>query len=296
MTQFIIGIIGLLIGGIINVLADDLPHYQTPGIPRYPDNTKRPITAWLGILAFALGLREPKSAVKTPDKTGNINTKLSWRHPLTEIITSVAFVITASRIDTLNTIENPITTVQVMFWFFYVATLILITIIDIEHRLILFSVIIPSAAIALLDALLTPSIGQPIMPWMANIRPTIIEALLGGALGFSVFFFFYMGGFLYIWVSARIRGFDTDEVAFGYGDVMLVTLSGFILGWGPSIFMILITVILGAIGALLYLVLQKIRSKSASLMTPLPYGPYIAIGTLTMLLYSDYVRQFLQGT
>src|SRR5215510_6958054 len=86
--------IGLFVGIIINVLADELPYraYITSPvvlpedatdedkveyerlkgviarrnwrgfIPTYPDGTPRPLSAWLGIAAFALGQREPKEA------------------------------------------------------------------------------------------------------------------------------------------------------------------------------------------------------------------------------------------
>jgi prepilin signal peptidase PulO-like enzyme (type II secretory pathway) len=81
-------------------------------------------------------------------------------------------------------------------------------------------------------------------------------------------------------------------VAFGYGDVMLSTLCGLIIGWQPLIFAMFITIFLGAFGALVYLVVRRLSGRY-NLFTPLPYGPYIVVGTLIMLLFSDEVRAVL---
>jgi len=70
------GLAGVIVGGVINVLADDLPHYRYPTIPRYSDGTARPISAWLGVSAFLLGKHISPSG-----------TQLSWRYPLTELST-----------------------------------------------------------------------------------------------------------------------------------------------------------------------------------------------------------------
>jgi len=260
----IVSLIGLLAGGIVNVFADDLPHHRRPTPPHYPDGTPRP---WLGILAFLTGKRVSPSGKA-----------LSWRYPIVEIITPLLMVIAV-----LVTAEDTdVSGLQLIFYLFYMALFVLITVIDIEHRLILFAVIIPSCIIAILDALLTP----------ASHKPTLGDALVGGALGFGVFFLLYMGGILFSYVVAKMRGYDLPEVAFGYGDVMLSTLCGLILGWQPLIFAMFITVFLGAFGALVYLAARSLSGKY-NLFTPLPYGPYIVVGTYIMLLYSAQVRTLI---
>jgi hypothetical protein len=63
-SYIIVGIIGIVTGGVINALADDLPHYQRPRLPCYPDETARPVSAWLGITAFLLVKRSSPSVAK----------------------------------------------------------------------------------------------------------------------------------------------------------------------------------------------------------------------------------------
>jgi prepilin signal peptidase PulO-like enzyme (type II secretory pathway) len=156
-------------------------------------------------------------------------------------------------------------------------------VIDLEHRLILFVVIIPSAVIALLDAILT------------TYGADLGEALLGGLLGFFVFFLLYIGGFLFTYILGKARGQPIDEVAFGYGDVMLITLSGLILGWQPLIIAMFMTVFLGAAGAIIYLVVRGLTRRHYSMFTPLPYGPYIVLGTVLMLLFSVEISRVLRA-
>jgi prepilin signal peptidase PulO-like enzyme (type II secretory pathway) len=157
----IAGIAGLLVGGILNVLADDLPTHQRPRAPHYPDGTPRPLAAWLGIAAFLSGMQvSPKDA----------SARLSGGTQLQDV-TALGFVGLA-----LGYADEP----NVPIWFVYLAIMILITVIDVEHRLILFVVIIPSCLLALLVAAVSPEEGK-----------SFTEYVIGGAGGFLVFFLMF---------------------------------------------------------------------------------------------------------
>ncbi len=303
------GLLGLLVGSVINALADDLPHHRPPRLPHYPDGTPRPPRAWLGLLAFLSGARaaETESAEASPPhpQQGTPSSaprqkarrafwqaeflsrffgksvqgsgqrpetasgaRLSWRHPLVELVTGLAFAgMAGAYADAPN----------LWAWFVYVAALILITVIDVEHRLILFAVIVPAALFALLVAAIAPENGH-----------TFGDYALGGAVGFGVFFALYLGGEVY----ARAR--KLNVVAFGFGDVMLAALSGLMLGWQAFIFAAFIAVFAGAAGALAYVLGSLVVRRRSSWLKPLPYGPYIVFGTLIMLLARDEVRALLQ--
>jgi leader peptidase (prepilin peptidase)/N-methyltransferase len=254
----VVGVVGWLVGGVINALADDLPVRRSPSLPHYPDGTPRPVIAWLGVLAFLTGrAASPKDSAA----------RLSWRHPVTEIGMALAFFGLA--LDFRGEPNLPV-------WLAYLAILILIAVIDIEHRLILFAVIIPSCVFALLMALIAPEAGK-----------SFSEYLIGGAAGFFIFFLMFIGGFIFTAASRH------EAVAFGFGDVMLATLSGLILGWHGLIPAIFITVFAGAAGALIYVIGRMIMGRRYRWFTPLPYGPYIVIGTLIVLLFRDGVKDIL---
>jgi prepilin signal peptidase PulO-like enzyme (type II secretory pathway) len=287
------GIVGLFVGGLLNVLADDLPDYDIPKRPHYPDGSPRPLVAWLGVTAFLMGKRCPDAS---PDK----NNCLSWRYPITEIATVIGFIVTVWRADVIANggtavFEQNMNTTQVIFWLYYMAMFILVVVIDIEHRLILFAVIIPSTAVALLDLLLTPmpSADLVIQWWMAPADPTLIRGLRGAGLGFGIFFAFYAGGFVYQKAVQILRGWDLNEIPFGYGDVMLAGLCGLILGWRPLILAMFLTVFLGAVGALVYIIAQKLQSKGGGMTTAIPYGPYIVAGAILMLLFDSWIQNYV---
>ncbi len=259
-------LVGLISGGIINWLADDLPHHRMPRAPRYPDGALRPPVAWLGVLAFLTGRRASPGGAH-----------LSWRYPITEIGTIFAMLLAnAAAVDNAMMSETRLT-----FWLIYMAIFVLVTVIDIEHKLILFSVIIPSALIALIDAAFEP------------LGPSLVDALIGGAVGFGVFFLMYLGGYLFTYMLSKARGRQINEIAFGYGDVMLITLSGLILGWQPLIFAMFITVFLGAAGAVVYIASRSLAGGRYSMFTALPYGPYIIVATTIMLLFAGEVIRLL---
>lgn len=273
LTFIIVAVIGLLAGGVVNLLADDLPHRRSPRLPHYPDNTARPLIAWLGLTAFLFGKRASLGGAK-----------LSWRYPLTEIATALLMVLVIIKTSEGQPLQQ-VSDLQRAFWLLYMAIFVLITVIDIEHKLILFVVIIPSAIMAAADALLTPT----------QQGPDLGEALIGGVMGFGVFFLMYNGGFLFTYLMGKLRGEEITTVAFGYGDVMMATLSGLMLGWKALIFAMFITVFLGAFGAIIYLLTRSLLGKRYSMFTAIPYGPYIVLGTLIMLLFSTEVSAILLG-
>jgi leader peptidase (prepilin peptidase)/N-methyltransferase len=257
------------IGAVINVLADDLPHTNRLTRPHFSDGSPRPanLLAWSGLGAYLT--RQHRSP-------NDPTLKLSLRHPLTEIGMIVLYTYTAWAFPVTKT--GP----QLVFLLCYIFILMLITVIDLEHRLILFIVIIPGCAVALLGSLLTGRLGFQ-------------DYLIGGIGGFAVFFLMYLGGILFTVVVSNMRGEELEEVAFGYGDVLLAMLSGFMLGWQALIFALFITVFVGAAGALIFLFVQYIGRGKYEMFTALPYGQYIVIGTLIMLIWRDPIRVFLQG-
>jgi leader peptidase (prepilin peptidase) / N-methyltransferase len=251
-------VIGLMVGGIVNWLSDDLPHTFAVRPPHYPDGTSRPRRAWLGLAAFLGGKRMAPSGSRLP-----------WRHPITEIVTAFLFLVAANAFGLSG---------KTFYLWGCLFILVLITVIDLEHRIILVAVIVLGILYALLGAWLA-------RPW-EKIQFT--DHLWGMAGGFLVFLLMYLGG----WLFNKLSG--AEETAFGYGDVLLAALSGAILGWQALIFAVMITIFAGGAGALLYVFLRYILRRRYDVYTALPYGQYIVFGTLVMMLWRTPVIQFLQ--
>lgn len=270
MTVVLLIIAGWLVGIIINALSDSLPYHPRQRALRYINDSPRPVLAWSGITAFVSGQRRPTVAPDTP--------LLSWRYPLTELAVITLFLMALQARPTLPGMNDP----QFLLYLFYLSALVLITVIDLEHRLILFVVMIPLIGIGLMDALLLPP-------------PDISEALRGGALAFLIFFLLYVGGFGFTYIMGALRGRRIGTVAFGFGDVMLITFAGVLLGVGFTIVAIFIAVFLGAFGAIVYLLFRLLLRGRYDLFTAIPYGPYIVIAIVAMMLYGRDVWLLVFG-
>lgn len=257
------GLAGLLVGGLLNVLADDLPHRRSPRRPHYPDGSARPVSAWLGVGAFLTGQRSPSGESAE-------SARLSWRHPLVEIVLALGYMGLV-----IGYADEP----NVPYWFVYLAILLLITVIDVEHRLILFAVILPSCLFALLVAMIAPETDR-----------TTMDYVYGGLLGGGMFFGMFLGGIAFSALA------EIDDVAFGFGDVMLAILGGLMIGWRAFIFASLITVFVGALGAVIFLTGRALMRRRHRWFVPLPYGPYIVIGILVMLLFRDVVQDVVKSS
>jgi prepilin signal peptidase PulO-like enzyme (type II secretory pathway) len=277
LNYILIAGLGLLVGGLINALADDLPYRRRLGVPSYPDGTPRPLTAWYGLSAFLLGQRQPQTA--QPDakrkREHESDNRMGWRHPLTELLTAFLFVVAYAGMQRMGDVSLA----QQVLYLLYMAIFALITVIDIEHKLILFIVAVPSIVLAFLDALFLPETG-----------PTIGSALSGALAGFATFFAMFLGGILFnVWLSRR-RGEDVNTVAFGFGDVVLIVFSGALLGLENIFFGLFVTIFLGAMGASLYIVIKQLFVDDYEAFTAIPYGPYIVAGTIIILLYAYPVQ------
>jgi prepilin signal peptidase PulO-like enzyme (type II secretory pathway) len=288
-------IVGFFAGVLVNVLADEIPYRRGLARPVYPDGTPRPVVAWSGIGAFIMGLRHPEVEQPNEDRRRIYEGKpsLSWRYPLTEIGTMILMVVAVSAIHfyphSRQLLSEPVPAdsklaLQLVFWWIYCAIYMLIMVIDIEYKLILRIVIFPTIIIAIINILLSPETSA-----------TPQDAVYGALVGFVPFMILYLGGFLFTYVLGQMRGQEIDTVAFGFGDVMLMTLSGILLGFSHAIFALFIAVFLGAFGALLYIIGRALFGSRYSWFTAIPYGPYIVVATLLMLLYGDEVRRIMIG-
>lgn len=70
--------------------------------------------------------------------------------------------------------------------------------------------------------------------------------------------------------------------AFGGGDIKLMAVAGFMLGWGDTLLAAFIGILLGGAVAV-YLLLKKTTDKHMA------FGPYLCIGIMTALLFGDII-------
>lgn len=147
---------------------------------------------------------------------------------------------------------------------FYFAVFALILVTDLEHRLILHIVTVPSIALALIATSLAASPAR---------------ALLGAAVGFVVFLVIYL-----------IGGLAYGAGAMGFGDVTLATLIGAAVGFPNVVLALLSGILAGGVITLLLLLtrMRRLRSK-------VPYGPFLLVGAVVTLLWGDQLIAWYLG-
>lgn len=159
-----------------------------------------------------------------------------------------------------------------------------ITVIDLEHRLILH----PTSLVgAVLGFLVGTSIHSRI-----NDNGILIGmglSLLGGLFGFGVMFLLYKLGEIVARVRARkmeaAGQADDEEEALGGGDVYLAGVLGLMLGWDFIVIGLAWGIIFGGLVSLVFIAALLIRRRysSEALMTFIPYGPFFIIAASLLL-------------
>ncbi|MEM7111141.1 MAG: A24 family peptidase [Chloroflexota bacterium] len=148
----------------------------------------------------------------------------------------------------------------------YIALLILVIIIDLKHKLIFNEVTYTGTAVALLGSFVVEDNGI----WLA---------LAGAAVGFLIFFIIYTIG---------TRLFGTG--AMGFGDVKLAMMMGAMLGFHRIFFALVLGIVLGGLISLM-LLLTRLVSRN----TALPYGQYLAIAGIVMLVWGQQILDWYLG-
>lgn len=143
----------------------------------------------------------------------------------------------------------------------YASIFVIITMIDLEHRLILNVVTYPSILLGAALSFVTPGLEGG-------------QGLLGGLFYGGLFLLFYLGAVL----------FYRNAVALGLGDVKLALFIGLVTGLrGAFIATLLGTLIGAAIG--IWLMLFRGKSSQATM----PYGPSLTLGAAVTILWSPWV-------
>ena len=279
---------GLLAGWLINYLADVLPH-----TPRLPAKTQvhisRPICpnpecrAALRWTDYLLLRRCPKCG-----RGRSLRTYV---------------VLTLAEALSLFIWFSPPHTLGFGLGLVVLTYLMLVTVIDLEHRLIL-------RPLSLAGLILAALAGTSVRGWQST--------LLGGAAGFGIMYLFYLLGILFTRWRARRLGkaprtsrdkADNEppnyggepsnyggEEALGSGDVTLATILGLLLGWPLIWFGLLLGILFsGVVGLCIILdLLLTRRYKTQAFNVFIPYGPFFILSTFLLIYLPMWMSRLVQ--
>lgn len=239
-------LLGWMLGVTANLLSDSLPVRRRPRLPRCPRCTapRKPI-AWSALASWVAG----------SGRCAYCGSPRGARSVIVELVGLVGAVLLYVR----NAAPSALLAGAAVGFVF-----LLITVIDLEHRLILRVVVFPAALVLGLMQSLDPSRGA-------------VKTLLGGLAGAVSFFVLYLLGEAFARLLARARGRPLDEVAFGFGDVTLAGLIGLIVGWPAVVLALLVGILAAGLFSLGYLLVMLARRRYTA-FTPIPYGPFLILG------------------
>ncbi len=150
--------------------------------------------------------------------------------------------------------------------------LVAITIIDLEHGLILDRVVLPASVAALVMAPLWPLVGveREFYVWSGPLE-SLASSLVGGG-----------AGFLFFLAIALVR-----PGGMGGGDVKLAGLLGLLLGLAGTVIAVWIAAVAGGGVAAALLLLRKRGRRSE-----IPFGPFLAGGAAVARLAGSQIQSW----
>ena len=249
---FLFALLGLAVGSFLNVCIDRLPQNESIVSPpshcpacqhRLAGKDLIPVFSYLRLRGRCRYCQAsiPRKLLWVELATGLIFALLYWHYGLSPALGIMAF---------------------------YACLFIIISVIDLEHGLILNKVVYPALVVALLLALIP-------QPWLAErLVDRVANAALGGAIGFGLFFL----------IAIVSRG------GMGWGDVKLAGLIGLATGFPLVFFSIILGAILGAVVAVALVVAKKRTFKET-----LPFGPFLALAAIVTLLWGSNILNWYLG-
>lgn len=146
--------------------------------------------------------------------------------------------------------------------------LVLVCVIDLEHRLIMHPVSLAGVALSM-------PLGSLAHGWQAT--------LLGGLAGFAAMLAVYLLGRVFTRVMRR-RNPTIEEEALGFGDVNLGAITGLLLGWPGIVAGLLIAMLLGGAVALFYVVWSALQ-RNYRAAAVFPFGPTLVASVIYLLYF-----------
>jgi len=146
---------------------------------------------------------------------------------------------------------------------------IIIFFIDLKHYIIPNELTFPLMLIGFIKSF-DPNLNQ-------TIFPNYINSLLGGFFGYAIIW-------LIIFFYKKVR----NKEGMGLGDAKLMAVVGFWFGWLSIPFTIFIS---SAVA--LVLVIPSLIKKTRNMSAQIPFGPYIIIGCIIYVTFSNQIKYLL---
>jgi leader peptidase (prepilin peptidase)/N-methyltransferase len=270
------GLFGAIVGSFLNVVIHRLPRDEPLGLFKKSRSVCPSCGAmirWfdnLPLLSYIVLLRGRCRAC---------GGRISLRYPLVEAACAALFIVCAARVAALGW-TPPVLAFLVAAAFS--ALLLAAAVIDWEHKLLLDKLtlragpVIALAGVLAIDAVPGTTLlgyelaGGSIKPGLASLVVGVAGALVGGG------------------VILLIRWLGTMALrreAMGLGDAKFMATCGLLLGPGPVLLALGVALVGGSLLGLIIWAVTRNRE--------IPFGPFLAAGAWTVLMYGDAIHRFV---
>jgi leader peptidase (prepilin peptidase)/N-methyltransferase len=181
----------------------------------------------------------------------NCKASISLRYPLVELMTGILAIAILFMFGL---------TLEGFVYFIFISSLLVITFIDIDHKIIPDIISLPGIPIGLAASFVLPDI---------TFKSSLIGLLVGG------------GSLLLVaWTYSLI----THKEGMGGGDIKLLGMIGTFIGWKGVIFTIFAASLAGTLVGIIVMLL-----KGKNLKFAIPFGPFLSIGAMSYVFFGEKV-------
>lgn len=259
-------IFGTVIGSFLNVCIYRIPREKSIVLPgSHCTSCDHPISFYYNIPIL--------SYIVLGGKCQNCNSRISGRYPVVELITGLLFLATVWEFGL---------GIETLFYLLLISSLIAITFIDLEHKIIPNVISYPGIVVGILySALITDwnNFGQAIQAF--NETQNFFSLLRELPILDSIFGIILGGGILLL--TAYLYKALKKRDGMGMGDVKLLAMIGAFFGWEGVLFVIFLGSILGSV-----IGISIIIAKKGDLKYALPFGPFLSIAAVVYIFTGGF--------
>ena len=265
-------VLGALIGSFLNVVIYRMPRGEPMGMERSKCPQCGSQIKWfdnLPLLSYVILLGRCRAC----------NARISFRYPLVEGLTAALFALIVYRVQ-----AHPDWQPQVLAWFVCAAfgsIVLAASFIDFDHHLLPDKLTKRAGPLVALVG----AVGVSAIPGTVIFGHELTQNMKPGAAGLLVGVVGALVGSGVIFAIRQLGIWMLKKEAMGLGDVKFMGMCGLLLGAQGVLLAIGVALVAGSVlGILIWLVT---RSKEIA------FGPFLALGSLAALLYSDPIEEFV---
>jgi leader peptidase (prepilin peptidase)/N-methyltransferase len=238
--EIFIFILGLCIGSFLNVCIYRVPASQSIARPRsLCPNCSTAIAFYDNIPIF--------SYLWLKGRCRHCKVTIGLRYPTVELLGGMFALATFLKFGL---------TVEALIYYVFIASLLVVTFIDLDHQIIPDVITLPGIPLFFAASFAIPTVAYK-------------DALLGILIG---------GGSLYLvaWAYYQI----TKKDGMGGGDIKLLAMMGALVGWQGVVFTIFVSSLVGTLSGLAVMLQSRKGMKLA-----VPFGPFLALGAISYIFF-----------